>query len=95
VVIDQVDVTSVAVDKPEDDSPVAADCDRPETLQFALQCMETVARQVHRLWLGRDVQEIEDTLGFCTEVSVDPARIAVMKLLQAAVTELPDHYRSV
>ncbi len=56
MIIDKIDVESVAIFKPENDPPIRADSHREKALPFPLEVMQAKGRQVHAFNLLRRVQ---------------------------------------
>ena len=94
VVIEEIDIESVAVLEPENDSPIAADSHRPETGQAASERMQPVGRKVERPGRFGGIQGGENAPHLAAQGGSDPARIIVfVQPPEAPVAEASDHTR--
>jgi hypothetical protein len=71
VVIHKIDIKSIPVLKPEDNSPVCPDSDGPAALQFASQWVQSVTRKVQFLQPGRGIQNREQVFYPCQHIGPD------------------------
>jgi hypothetical protein len=79
MIVDQIDLVSVAILEAKDDPPVAGHGYAPEALQIALQGMETIARESHLLRSIDNIQPGKDVL--------DPVQLIGPHLLPIAAQE--------
>jgi hypothetical protein len=92
VVVEEIDVESVAVLEAENDSPVPADRHGPEAPQLAFEWVQAKTRNVEGLSRSGGVQRRENTLDLTAQRRVDPARIAIfVEPFEAAMPKVPDH----
>jgi hypothetical protein len=92
VVIDQVDVTSVAFLKPEDDPPVHPYRHAPKSLEAAFQGMEPETGQVHVFRLAGTVQNGKDIFYFLEVIGADAFGFPVLEEpFEALVPEALNH----
>lgn len=95
VVVHELNFARVAVFEAKHDAPIAIQRDRPEALPVTLQRVEPQARKIQRLRLASDIEKIEHTLCACSQRSVDPARVALVKQTQSTAAKTSDHVSNV
>lgn len=92
MVIDEIDVESVAVLVTENDSPIPTDRHGPEAFEITF---ERVQAKTGNIKLSRRISGIErgkNTLNLLAQRSADPARVpAFVKPLKATMPKAPDH----
>lgn len=92
MVIDIINIHGIALDEPENHSPVRANCHGPKSFQLALKRMKTEARQVHISWRGRSIKTRENIAQMLRVLAIDaPLVVVLIKAFQPFVTDRPDH----
>jgi len=91
VVIDQVNIASLAVFKSENDPPVTGNAYRPEALEIAFQGIKPPARQTQTLRSRGGIQQGENTANSRHLISLEIASVSA--LVQLPPTAMPKAYR--
>jgi hypothetical protein len=92
VVIDQFDIHGIRAFKAKDDPPICADCNGPVTLEFALQRVKMIPREIKVLWTGRRIENHQNPFDRIEKVRPNPASITqFVKSFQPSVLEALDH----
>jgi len=78
VVVNQLNVTSVAVVKPEDTPPVRADGHCPVPLEVAFEPMQAIPGKVKSPGRRRHIENGENSLNGLHEVGADSAPVALL-----------------
>lgn len=79
VIIHKVNVKSVSILKPEDDSPIRSNGNGPVPFQITFQRMQSVAGKVQLLRPGGGIKDSEQVLDLFDQIGPDPARIPSLK----------------
>lgn len=88
MVIDIINIHGVALDEPENHSPVRPNCHGPKPFQLALKRMKTEARQVHISWLGRSIKTRENIAQLFRVLAIDaPLVVVLIKAFPPFVTD--------
>lgn len=92
MVVDQIDIMSVASIKAEDDTPIRSNSHSPEPGQVALERMQPETGQVHPADLVSLIETRENALNLFDLVRPDLAPIAfLVQPPQSAMPKAPDH----
>jgi hypothetical protein len=81
MIVHQIDVEGAAILEPENDSPVCAHRNRPETLQVALERVQPERRNIEGGDTLRRVQHRQNLSDLANVLGVKPARIVVLEKL--------------
>ena len=79
MVVDQINVASVAFLEAEDHAPVRPNSHAPKTFQVALERVEPKTRETHVVGLSGAVKDGEDVFGLLDVIRVYAPRLAVLK----------------
>ena len=77
MVVREINIEYIAVFNPKSDAPVAADRHRPESLQFTLQAVETVAGEIQVGRFSRGIQHRQNVFESLSQGCIHTARIAI------------------
>jgi hypothetical protein len=79
MIIKQLDIEGVSILEAENDPPIGANSDGPESPAIALQLMEAIAGKVKRLWRFRGVESRENILDPVKDLGCDLAAVATLE----------------
>jgi hypothetical protein len=91
VVVHQINVEGIALNKTENNPPIARYRNAPHALQSAFESVKAVARQVEVSRALRSIQVTKNVRDSANLIGTDLTRVAVVKELQSPATKRPDH----
>jgi hypothetical protein len=92
VIVDQVNIISVAFVKAEDDAPVCPDCNTPKAFKVTFQGVQPETGQVHVFGLAGLVQNGKDIFYFLNVIGANTFGFPVLEEpFEALMSEASNH----
>jgi hypothetical protein len=96
MIINEVDVKSLAVFEPKNNAPIRAHCERPKSFEIALQRMQSQGRQIQIAYALRCVDQSQYLANFPDVLGADASWVVILeKLFEPFVPETGDHRLSI